>query len=47
VVSAPAWQAPSGSDGSGASMSDRPEVPVAAAFAGGFVLALILRRLAR
>jgi hypothetical protein len=47
VVSAPAWQAPSGSDGAGASPSDRPEVPVAAAFAGGFVFALILRRLAR
>ena len=26
---------------------DRPELPVLAAFAGGFVLALILRRLAR
>ncbi len=27
--------------------SDRPEIPVAAAFAGGFVLAMILKRLAR
>lgn len=27
--------------------TDRPEVPVAAAFAGGFLLALLLRRLAR
>ena len=26
---------------------DRPELPVLAAFAGGFVLALILKRLAR
>jgi len=30
-----------------ASGSDRPEVAVGAAFVGGFVLALILRRLAR
>jgi hypothetical protein len=27
--------------------ADRPEVPVAAAFAGGFVLAMILKRRAR
>jgi hypothetical protein len=27
--------------------ADRPEVPVAAAFAGGFLLAMLLRRLAR
>jgi hypothetical protein len=27
--------------------ADRPEIPVGAAFAGGFVLALILKRLAR
>jgi hypothetical protein len=27
--------------------ADRPEIPVAAAFVGGFVLAMILRRLAR
>jgi hypothetical protein len=27
--------------------ADRPEVPVAAAFAGGFVLAMILKRVAR
>jgi hypothetical protein len=26
---------------------DRPELPVAASFAGGFLLALLLRRLAR
>ena len=31
----------------GAQAADRPEVPVAAAFAGGFVLAMILKRLAR
>ncbi len=30
-----------------ASSSDRPEVAIGAAFAGGFVLALILKRLAR
>jgi hypothetical protein len=30
-----------------ATASDRPEVAVAAAFAGGFLLAMILRRLAR
>ena len=30
-----------------AQAADRPEVPVVAAFAGGFVLAMILRRLAR
>ena len=30
-----------------AQAADRPEIPVAAAFAGGFVLAVILRRLAR
>jgi hypothetical protein len=30
-----------------AQAADRPEVPVAAAFAGGFVLAMILKRLAR
>ena len=29
-----------------AGASDRPEVPVAAAFAGGFLLALLLKRLA-
>jgi hypothetical protein len=27
--------------------ADRPEAPVAAAFAGGFVLAMILKRMAR
>jgi hypothetical protein len=31
----------------GTSAADRPEIPVAAAFVGGFVLAMILRRLAR
>jgi hypothetical protein len=33
--------------GAGAAQTDRPELPVAAAFAGGFVLAMILRRVAR
>jgi hypothetical protein len=32
--------------GPSAAPRDRPEIPVAAAFAGGFVLALILKRLA-
>jgi hypothetical protein len=34
-------------DGQSAPGGDRPELPVLAAFAGGFVLALILKRLAR
>jgi hypothetical protein len=34
-------------DGTAASPSDRPEIVVGAAFAGGFLLALILKRLAR
>jgi hypothetical protein len=52
---APAWTPPaapqesSGGSGSGpaAVATDRPEVAVGAAFAGGLVLALILKRLAR
>jgi hypothetical protein len=32
---------------SATSTSDHPELPVAAAFAGGLVLALLLKRLAR
>jgi hypothetical protein len=43
------WQ-PTAADGrveAGAAPDDRPERAVAAAFAGGFVLALILKRLAR
>ncbi len=54
----PAWTSPappqetSGASGVGASgvaavAADRPEVAVGAAFAGGLVLALILKRLAR
>jgi hypothetical protein len=34
-------------DGSARRSGDRPEVAVGAAFAGGFLLAMILRRLAR
>jgi hypothetical protein len=34
-------------DGHAGARGDRPELPVLAAFAGGFVLALILKRLAR
>jgi hypothetical protein len=38
---------PSPTDGGVAHGQERPEVAVGAAFAGGFVLALILKRLAR
>jgi hypothetical protein len=38
---------PASVDGTAASPSDRPEIVVGAAFAGGFLLALILKRLAR
>jgi hypothetical protein len=41
----PAVQA--GIDGPAPGATDRPEVPVAAAFAGGFLLALLLKRVAR
>jgi hypothetical protein len=34
-------------DGAAARPADRPELVVGAAFAGGFALAMILRRLAR
>jgi hypothetical protein len=34
-------------DGTDAMESERPEVAIGAAFAGGFVLAMLLRRLAR
>jgi hypothetical protein len=34
-------------DGVAARASDRPEIGVGAAFAGGFLLALILKRIAR
>lgn len=34
-------------DAAGAMESERPEIAVGAAFAGGFVLAMILKRLAR
>ena len=40
-----AHSAPSGPPGAGA--GQRPEIAVGAAFAGGFALALILKRLAR
>jgi hypothetical protein len=35
------------SAGIGGTLEDRPEVAAGAAFAGGFILALILKRLAR
>ena len=38
---------PSGPSGPAALAADRPEVAVGAAFAGGLVLALLLKRLAR
>ncbi|HEY1592513.1 MAG TPA: hypothetical protein VGF81_12015 [Solirubrobacteraceae bacterium] len=44
---APAPAAPESDGAAGATMNDRPEVPVAAAFAAGFLFALLLRRLAR
>ena len=44
---APAPAATASDGAAGASPDDRPEVPVAAAFAGGFLFALLLRRLAR
>jgi len=43
----PPFDQPSGPVGGASSASERPEVPIGAAFAGGFVLALILKRLAR
>jgi hypothetical protein len=39
--------APSPSSGGGSLVGDRPELAVGGAFAGGLVLALILKRLAR
>ena len=46
---APAWTPPTppSDHGPGAVVADRPEIAVGAAFAGGLVLALILKRLAR
>lgn len=41
----PPWTVPE-NDG-GVAVSDRPEVKIGGAFAGGLVLALILKRLAR
>ena len=42
------WEPASGDSGSApAPPSDRPEIVVGAAFAGGFLLALIFKRLAR
>ena len=49
----PAWTPPApppdgtGMSGAAAMATDRPEVAVGAAFAGGLVLAMILKRLAR
>ncbi len=48
----PAWpSAPepdaAAADGGATTTADRPEIPIAGAFAGGFVLAMILKRLAR
>ena len=46
---APAWTPPTppSDHGSGAVVADRPEIALGAAFAGGLVLALVLKRLAR
>ena len=48
-AAAPAWTPPTlpSDDGSGAVVADRPEITVGAAFAGGLVLALVLKRFAR
>jgi hypothetical protein len=43
----PAWRPEDEPSGAAAVAADRPEVAVGAAFAGGLVLALILKRLAR
>ena len=43
----PPWTPEADHGSPAAAVADRPEVAVSAAFAGGFVLALILRRLAR
>jgi hypothetical protein len=43
----PAWSPEDEPSGPAALAADRPEVAVGAAFAGGLVLALILKRLAR
>jgi hypothetical protein len=50
AAAAPAPKAPAPEDSGaavGAGAQDRPEVPVAASFAGGFLLAMLIRRLAR
>jgi hypothetical protein len=50
AAAAPAPSVPAAQDGGAAApagAADRPEVPVAASFAGGFLLALLIRRLAR
>jgi hypothetical protein len=44
---APAWAPTDEGGGSAAVVAERPEIAVGAAFAGGFTLALILKRLAR
>jgi hypothetical protein len=41
------WSSPESDAAAVGAASDRPEVAVGAAFAGGFVLALVLKRLAR
>ncbi|MGH2867379.1 MAG: hypothetical protein ACRDNK_07405 [Solirubrobacteraceae bacterium] len=53
VPPAPAWTppaadaTPNSSSSAASAASDRPEIAVGAAFAGGLVLALILKRVAR
>ena len=44
---APAWAPTNEGGGAAAVVTERPEIAVGAAFAGGFTLALILKRLAR
>jgi hypothetical protein len=43
----PAWSPEPETGESGGLLEERPEIKVGAAFAGGFVLAMILKRLAR
>jgi hypothetical protein len=45
--SAPSWAPPAQDAGPAALVADRPEIAVGGAFAGGLVVALILKRLAR
>jgi hypothetical protein len=47
VDTAPAWAPTDEGGGAAAVVAEHPKIAVGAAFAGGFTLALILKRLAR